>query len=65
MEDFYSEQEPSLSQLFDAIERKLDAMMEAFRYSPFDRRRLDYTLTMASPAVRPERPSRARFESMT
>ena len=48
MEDFYSEQEPSLTQLFDAIERKLDEMMGAFRYFPFVRFRLDYPLTMAS-----------------
>lgn len=41
MEDFYSEREPSLSQLFDAIERKLDAMMGAFRYSQFDHYHLD------------------------
>ena len=46
--DSYSEREPSLSQLFDAIERKLDEMMGAFRYHLSDHCCLDRTLTMVS-----------------
>jgi hypothetical protein len=45
MEDPYFEQEPSLPQLFDAIERKLDGMMEAFRYGPVDTSCFDHPLT--------------------
>lgn len=44
MENSYFEQEPSLSQLFDAIERKLDEiMMRTFRYSQAGRCHLSHS----------------------
>lgn len=46
MEDPHSEKEPSLSQLFDAIGRKLDEMMQAFRYTPAGRHRPTYSLVL-------------------
>ena len=60
--DSYSERKQSPSQLFDAIERKLDEMMGAFRYHLSDHCCLDRTLTMVS-VVQLGLPSTDRFEN--
>lgn len=46
MEDSDSEQELSLSQLFDVIESRLDEMMAASRYVPGNPRLFDHSLTI-------------------
>lgn len=46
MEDSDSEQELSLSQLFDVVEGRLDEMMAVSRYAPRDRRRPNRLLTI-------------------
>jgi hypothetical protein len=66
MKDAYSEQEQSLSQLFDAIERRLDEMMmQTFRYSPAGCCRFRHSrILLMSPAV-PEFRLMNRFERTT
>ena len=66
MDDAYSEQEPSLSQLFDAIERRLDEMMiRTFRYSLTGCCRPKHSRILWTSAAIPEFRSMNRFERTT
>ena len=65
MEDLYSEHEPSLSQLFDAIERKLDEMMRTFRYGSTSRYNLRLTRILLTSLAVLEFRSMNRFERTT